>query len=133
MQDNTKSQILRTHLIGQTNGLLLHTIAARTLFVVLTIHWYWYLTSPETLEQRLSVFSLLYRGSLTVIVFSLGLWLSTTTFGSKHRIVVSILLMPTLLGSAMLANTYSVAYMVVVIGITLWSYWIVIKRRRQAA
>jgi hypothetical protein len=66
------------------------------------------------------------------IVLLFGLWLSTTKFGSRRRILTSILLLPSLGFIVFVADYLGAAAGLLSTVVILWSYWIVINRGRIA-
>lgn len=59
-----------------------------------------------------------------------GLWLSSTKWGARHRIVTSLLLLPSFAFAFFFQDDYGWMVSFIALGIIFWSYWIVISQER---
>ena len=108
--------------------LTLHAMISRFLAAVLVVQWYLLFVHSSTPELKFSFEYLRYSGSISVGA-NLGLWLSSTKWAATHRIIVSFLLLPSLVAPLFLAS--NILHIASIFGVVLWSYWIVLKRKRM--
>jgi hypothetical protein len=100
--------------------LRLHTLIARVAAIYLTYSWYMFFVHSKPFHLRYSA-EYLIRLIPYCALYSLGLWLSTTTWGKRHRILTSVLLVSTLVASPMI--TPNIFGAVAIFCLALWSYW----------
>lgn len=80
----------------------------RILAVYLTIEWYEYTTKSDfTAAERYSFRNMVICIPQVIVVFTLGLWLSTTEWGSRARLkwLTAFLLIPSVIASPMILGS----------------------------
>jgi hypothetical protein len=81
--------------------------------------------SDFAVQGRFELKNLIWIIPQAFLLWNLGLWLSTTLWGHKHRILTSIMILPALASPILLEFPYSTLGWLTA-AIILWSYWIVL-------
>jgi hypothetical protein len=121
-----KIRILFFRPLSKANYLFVHTFVARALTIILTAYWYMFAVRSIAWGKRFA-FAIMLLTLFKVACYSLGLWISTTRWGTKHKWLTSILLIPSLILSPVMVSHYNHVIAWVVFAVAIWSYWIIIR------
>ena len=99
----------------------------RILCIFLTIEWYLFLTSSASPQLRFSLRYLLYTGPIAASL-NIGLWLATTVWGRKKKLLSSVLLLPALLLAHDIVRSYSITFSSLVLAVCLGAYWNIFRK-----
>lgn len=108
----------------------IHTCLARVLTIVLMVTYYLFATRSDHDEDRFALVTIA-GGVPKIVLFTCGLWLSSTRLGVRFWLATYILLFPCLLNAYLssfyLGEWFAFSAMLFVVS----SYWIVTKKWRQ--
>ncbi len=117
--------------VGEYALLQLHAWLARGTFFICMGIFHAFFTRSYLEPTRYDFYTFLNLTPKSILLL-LGLWLSTTKFGSLHRFLTSILLLPSLGFIVFVADYLGAAAGLFSAAVILWSYWIVINQGRIA-
>jgi MFS superfamily sulfate permease-like transporter len=105
-----------------------HTWAVRVLCLIFTYQWYWHGVRWDfEPHDRFSLRTLLVIAPFVFVVWNLGLFLSTTKWGLKHKVVTSLLMLPAAFASPLIVGWGTLFSAVFVASVFFVSYWRLIK------
>jgi hypothetical protein len=110
----------------------LHKWVIRALCLILTCQWYWFAVrwDFEPLE-RFAFKNLILITPYVFFIWNLGLWLSTTKWGIRHKLVTSILMVPAFIASPIEARVVNGYFASFVLLAFVWSFWRLYKRKAE--
>jgi hypothetical protein len=108
----------------------LHRLIARLFSCYLTYMWFLFTTQSDVAHIRFTFRIMIEQIPKVFLIFVIGLWLSTTDWGWKHKKTVYLLLLPSLLMSPqILGFPFSIMGWTSFF-VALWSYFTVYNAER---
>ena len=108
----------------------LHRLIARFFSCYLTYNWFLFTTQSDVAHIRFTFRIMIEQIPTVFLLFVIGLWLSTTDWGWKHKKTVYLLLLPSLLMSPqILGFPFSIMGWTSFF-VALWSYFTVYNAER---
>ena len=101
-------------------------LGLRITFLMLLVHWvHFYLELCE--PEIYNIYTALIQGLVFAFVINAALWISTLTFGMRHKVLTIFLLIPSLLFNTVVLETplleatyFSVIFSFIIQGITFF-------------
>ena len=93
--------------------------------IIITGEWYLQMTTTIGNQQRFSLLYLTYTGTFAIL-FNSGIWLTLTSWGRRHWLILGVLHIPLLLFVDFLLSEYGmIAY--VLTALAIFCYWNLFK------
>jgi hypothetical protein len=109
---------------------MLHKWVARIFSCYLTYKWFLFTTQSDVVHIRFTFRIMIEQIPKVFVLFVIGLWLSTTDWGWRHKKTVYLLLLPSLLMSPQIVGfPFSIMGWLSFL-VALWSYFSVYKAER---
>lgn len=108
----------------------LQRLVVRFLCCVFTYQWYWHSVRWDfDPSDRFSLKNVILIGPFVFVVWNLGLFLSTTKWGERHKALTAILMLPSLFASPLVVGWGTSISGLFVFSVYLVSYWRIMRAR----
>lgn len=126
----TDKQSARLIMAKLFNPSKLHRWLAKIFSCYLTYEWFLFTTQSDVAHIRFTFRIMIEQIPKVFVLFVIGLWLSSTTWGWRHKKTVYLLLLPSLLMSPQIAGFPFTIMGWLSFAVALWSYFTVYNSER---
>ena len=130
MFEFTNNLSLRLIVANLLNPGKLHRWLARILSCYLTYVWFLFTTQSDVAHIRFTFRIMIEQIPKVFLLFVIGLWLSTTDWGWRHKKTVYLLLLPSLLMSPQIDGFPFTIMGWLSFAVALWAYFTVYNAER---
>ena len=109
---------------------LFHTLTARLFSIYLTYKWFVFSTDSDA-YNRFALRTVFTMAPKVFLLYVIGLWLSTTPWGMRHKKSLYFLLLPSLLMSPSIAGFPFSLMGWASFFVAMWSYLIIYKTKAE--
>lgn len=106
----------------------IHKFLARSFSMATTVQFYLYATRYMYWADKLSFGKLSTLLPRNFLIFGFGMWLASTEWSKRHRILFSILFLPSVVMSTPWGGRMGNIYYVMVLLFGVWTYWRIWRR-----